>query len=60
MHHTSVGFNNKMWIIGGYNKKDGSGVFHFFEYDVWYSPDGIEWTRILDSAPWGRRENTAV
>ncbi len=47
--HTSVVFDNKMWIIGGY----GMG-----EYDeVWASPDGVNWDRVMDSADWEARSN---
>lgn len=42
--HTSVVFNNKIWVIGGYNG-DGTlnGGTDFFN-DIWSSVDGISWT----------------
>jgi N-acetylneuraminic acid mutarotase len=39
--HTSVVYNNKIWVIGGL---DGN--------DVWYSSDGISWTQATSSASW--------
>ncbi|MBM1107921.1 hypothetical protein JQC67_17330 [Aurantibacter crassamenti] len=41
--HTSVVFDNKIWVIGGYNG-DGSinGGVDFFN-DIWSSTDGINW-----------------
>jgi hypothetical protein len=36
--HTSVVFNNKIWVIGGWNGKS-------FLNDIWYSADGMSWTQ---------------
>ena len=36
--HTSVVFNNEMWVIGG---EDNSG----FKNDVWHSTDGVTWVQ---------------
>jgi len=53
--HTSVVFDNKMWVIGG-----SMGGFTTFS-DVWYSSDGATWTRATASAPFsGRRLHTSV
>ena len=46
--HTSVVFDNKMWVIGGY---DGTNRLK----DVWYSSDGTSWTRATSSAGWTAR-----
>lgn len=43
-YHTSVVFNNKIWVIGGY---DGNGVINGgvdFYNEVWSSSDGVSWT----------------
>uniref|UniRef100_A0A7C6A8F3 PKD domain-containing protein n=1 Tax=candidate division WOR-3 bacterium TaxID=2052148 RepID=A0A7C6A8F3_UNCW3 len=49
-NHTSVVFNNKIWVLGGY-----------YENDVWYSTDGVNWTRATASAGWsGRYGHTSV
>lgn len=39
-NHSSVVFNNKMWVIGG---AGGAAVLN----DVWSSPDGTSWTKVL-------------
>jgi hypothetical protein len=39
--HTSVVFDNKMWVIGG--------------NDVWYSSDGSHWTQATVNAGWSAR-----
>jgi hypothetical protein len=45
--HTSVVFDGKMWVIGGY---DGA-----YKNDVWYSSDGVTWTEATDNAGWDNR-----
>ena len=53
-NHTSVVFNNKMWVIGGWD-------FYNHYYDVWYSTDGKTWTCACSSAAWsGRGYHTSV
>ncbi len=42
--HTSVVFDNKLWVIGGSRKND-----------VWYSEDGITWSLATDTAPFSKR-----
>ncbi len=52
--HTSVVFDNKMWVIGG-------GMVPYAEDDVWYSSDGVYWTQTTDSAGWSvRGSHTSV
>ncbi|MEL7003105.1 MAG: fibronectin type III domain-containing protein [Bacteroidota bacterium] len=46
-NHTSLVFDNKMWVIGGL----GQG----FKNDVWYSEDGSNWTEATDAAAFGQR-----
>jgi PGF-pre-PGF domain-containing protein len=49
-----VVFDNKMWIIGGYNY---GGLMN----DVWYSDDGINWTQATGSAAFSPRcQHTSV
>ena len=43
-YHTSVVFENKIWVIGGYDGR--------WKNDVWCSSDGVNWMQIIDSAPW--------
>lgn len=48
--HASVVFNNKMWVIGGWDGKDG-----MLRKDVWSSADGITWNEKLHAAPFAAR-----
>jgi len=43
--HTSVVFDNKIWVLGGYDYRN----------DVWYSSDGVNWTRATANAGWSPR-----
>jgi N-acetylneuraminic acid mutarotase len=52
--HTSVVFDNKMWVTGG----SWGGDYLLFN-DVWYSADGSNWTCATDSAPWLSRRLAA-
>lgn len=45
--HSSVVFDNKLWVIGGYDESSKN--------DVWYSTDGLNWTCATDSAEWQPR-----
>lgn len=44
MFHTSVVYDNRMWVIGGENTKGGT------LHDVWYSSDGVRWIEANESA----------
>ncbi len=46
--HSSVVYDNKMWVIGGTNNGSHKG-------DVWYSSDGISWAEATANAPWVTR-----
>lgn len=49
-----VVFKNKIWVLGGHGME---GYMH----DVWYSSDGINWTRATSSAGWsGRRSGASI
>jgi len=48
-HHTSLVFDNKMWLMGG---TDGVN-----KNDVWFSTDGITWIEATSSAAWSPRWN---
>ena len=53
-YHASVVFDNKMWVLGGY---DGSSYLN----DIWSSADGISWTQATANAPWSdRRIHTSL
>jgi hypothetical protein len=47
--HSSVIFDNKIWVFGG-NK--ASGCMN----DVWYSADGVNWTQAIANAGWSVRD----
>ena len=47
--HTSVVFNNKIWVIGG-AATDRTN-------DVWSSADGVSWTEVENAASWPSRFN---
>jgi PKD repeat protein len=51
--HTSVVYDGKMWLMGGYDD-DGDT-----KNDVWWSTDGNDWTRATANAGWGYREKHA-
>ncbi|MCM8808384.1 MAG: hypothetical protein ABIK77_02555 [candidate division WOR-3 bacterium] len=55
--HTSVVFDNKIWIMGGwsYDSVIGETLWN----DVWYSSDGINWTCATENAGWYPREDFA-
>ena len=46
--HSSVVFNGKIWVLGGYDNSRKN--------DVWYSTDGINWTKTSTAAAWSARD----
>ncbi|MBI3305345.1 hypothetical protein HYZ80_03445, partial [Candidatus Parcubacteria bacterium] len=45
-YHTSLVFNNQMWVIGGYDDNVSGGCVATFECnEVWYSTTGTSWTQ---------------
>ncbi|MEO9872660.1 Kelch repeat-containing protein [Ekhidna sp.] len=52
--HTSVVFDNKMWVIGGDIASSSAN-------DVWYSEDGTTWTEATEAAAFSaRRSHTSI
>lgn len=51
--HASVVFNDRIWVIGGYN---GAAALS----DVWYSSDGANWTQATPAAFPVRAHHTAL
>jgi hypothetical protein len=49
--HTSVSFNNKMWVIGGVGGYSNPPFYN----DVWYSTDGATWTQATANAGFSPR-----
>src|SRR5687768_15304510 len=55
--HTGVVFNDKMWVIGGFEPGIGT---NFYKNDVWSSPDGVNWTQETGAAAFpGRYGHTS-
>lgn len=55
-----VVFGGKMWLLGGrtsgQNTPPEKAYPKFTTFnDVWSSPDGVNWTRVLEHAPWRPR-----
>ena len=46
--HQAVEFNDKLWVMGG----KGNSITYG---NVWSSPDGVNWTQEIASAPWVAR-----
>jgi hypothetical protein len=46
--HTSVVFDNKMWVMGGLDSSNCKN-------DVWYSTNGVNWTQATTNAGWSAR-----
>lgn len=59
LDHTSVWFDGRLWIMGGYNP--GEFTSDTYLEDVWSSADGVSWELVTDDAPWmGRRGHASV
>jgi hypothetical protein len=56
----SAVFKDRIWILGGgiYETPDRPERVSY--NDVWSSPDGVRWTRHLESAPWAPRTYHSV
>ena len=51
--HTSVVFDDKMWVLGGlgFNGR----AFYSLADDIWHSSNGVNWTSVPSGVKWGRR-----
>ncbi|WP_273568785.1 Kelch repeat-containing protein [Maribacter halichondriae] len=47
--HTTVVFNNKIWLLGG---READNVV---KNDVWNSNDGVNWTEVMTDSPFTKR-----
>ena len=52
----SAVFKGRIWILGGGTYDTPKVPKREFYNDVWSSPDGVYWTRHLESAPWHPRQ----
>ena len=58
--HSSVVFDDKMWVLGGYDSTRRGNQDCYME-DVWSSSDGLTWSLVTDNALWkGRRGHATV
>lgn len=56
--HTLAVYDNKIWVIGGWNPTWTSGEE---KNDVWYSLNGADWVQMMSSAEWSARfDHTTV
>ena len=51
-HHRALSFDNKLWVIGGY---DGG-----YLDDAWWSTDGVDWYAATKNAEFGGRYSHAA
>jgi leucine-zipper-like transcriptional regulator 1 len=53
--HSAVVFDNKMWVLGGFELPQHE------KNDIWFSADGVNWSCATESAQWsGRGEHASV
>ncbi|MHC5544476.1 Kelch repeat-containing protein, partial [Singulisphaera rosea] len=50
-YHAAVVHDDKIWVLGGGNYVPKYQALN----DVWSSPDGVNWTRAVENAPWNPR-----
>ncbi len=50
-YHDTAVFDGRMWVLGGWNRRDLK--------DVWYSSDGMTWYEVPDT-PWTARHAASV
>lgn len=47
--HSSVVFNDEMWILGGMGERE------IYYNDIWHSADGMDWKKVERSTDWSPR-----
>ena len=50
-YHCAVAFDNKLWMVGGYDKENGTDRFT----DILYTADGSSWTDLTANLKGGNR-----
>lgn len=53
---SAVAHDDKIWILGGVGYPNAGGL-GTRRNDVWYSPDGVNWTEATTGAGWNARSN---
>jgi len=49
MLHSSITFQDKVWIIGGRTDESIPGVYQGMATDIWNTVDGVNWTQISNN-----------
>jgi leucine-zipper-like transcriptional regulator 1 len=57
--HASVVFEDKLWVLGGYDPYLRGKQDNYLE-DVWSSSDGVDWELMTNDAVWHGRRGHAV
>lgn len=55
--HACVVFQDQLWLLGG-DQADATPPGNM--NDIWSSPDGTNWTRVVEHAEWSARDNHTV
>jgi hypothetical protein len=50
-YHGTLAFDGKLWVFGGGNYLPTYEAHN----DVWVSSDGVNWTKVIEEAPWAPR-----
>ena len=58
--HNVIAFNNKLWLFGGATKVNKDLEAEDFLNDIWSSEDGLQWTKVIEKAPWPARNYANV
>lgn len=53
--HSAFSFGGALWVMGGQTLPQAIPGPTVHYADVWRSPDGRAWEKVLDDAPWGPR-----
>jgi len=56
-YHACVSYDGNIWLAGGFLQAEGNRTSM---NDVWYSPDGANWTQATQNAPWAPRSSHAL
>lgn len=51
VYHSTVVHQGKLWVIGGLGESENEPILN----DVWSSADGVQWTQVIQHAPFPAR-----
>lgn len=49
--YAAASFRGAIWLFGGFDGKTNTA-------DVWRSTNGLDWTRVVEAAPWSKRSGS--